>query len=164
MGKQYLVFTGEYEHTIDAKNRLAIPSEIRALIQAERGANNDGEPLKMYVTLGEGQCLCLYTEQGFEKRAEELDHSELDADELLAYERIMFSMTRQVELDKQGRIRLPETLLERAKLGSEVVLLGVKDHLEIRDREAWREHLEMMLSTRPGILMNPRRAMKRRQM
>ncbi len=157
-----LVFTGEYEHTIDAKNRLAIPSEIRALVQRERGDSD--EPVRMYVTLGEGQCLCLYTEKGFEKRAEELDHSELDPDELLAYERLMFSLSRQVELDKQGRVRLPDNLLDRAKLGSEVVLLGVKDHLEIRNREAWREHLEMILSTRPGILMNPRRAMKKRGM
>ena len=111
--------------------------------------------------LGEGQALCLYTESGFEQRAAELDHSELEPDQLLAYERLMFSLARRVEVDKQGRIRLPENLLKMAKLGSEIVLIGVKDHLEIRDRETWQTHVQQMLMSQPQILMNPRRAMHR---
>jgi MraZ protein len=160
-GRHVLVFTGTYEHTIDAKNRLAVPAEIRQLIQDEHPLRPEDSPLRVYVTLGEGQCLCLYTEDGFEKRADELDHSEWEPEQLLAYERLMFSLAKQVELDKQGRVRLPDNLLQMAKLGTEVVLLGVKDHLEIRNRDAWKEHLESILATQPGILMNPRRAMRK---
>lgn len=165
-----MVFTGTYEHSIDAKNRLAIPSDIRAQIQQEAGRRTASGPegaelpgaeaVFLYVTLGEGNCLAIYTEDGFDQRARELDQSELDADQLLAYERVLFSLSRRVELDQQGRVRLPENLLERTGLKGDVVLLGVKDHLEVRDRAAWNAHIERILADQPQILMNPRRAMR----
>lgn len=156
-----MVFTGTYEHAIDTKNRLAIPAEIRGQIQRSVGAGED-DAVYLFVTLGEGQTLALYTEEAFEQRAAELDESQLDADELLAYERLLFSLARRVEIDKQGRIRLPDNLLKRTGLPSDVVLLGVKDHLEIRDRAAWRKHVEQIIRQQPDILMNPRRAMRSR--
>jgi len=119
------------------------------------------ESVHLFVTLGEGQALCLYTEERFEQRAAELDHSELDSDQLLGYERLMFSLAKRVEMDKQGRVRLPENLLKMAKLDPDVVLIGVKDHLEIRNRQAWYTHVQQMLELQPQILMNPRRAMGR---
>jgi len=156
-----LVFTGTYEHTIDGKQRVAIPAGFRR--KMARDQRDPDEPLCMYVTLGEQQCLCLYTEDGFEQRARELDSSDLDATELLEYERILFSQSALVELDKQGRVRLPEHLLRRTNLGTEVVLIGVKDHVEIRDRQTWQTHLDTALQQRPDLLMNPRRAMRRPQ-
>lgn len=154
-----MVFTGTYEHTIDAKNRLAIPSEIRSQIQRSAGVG-DGEPVCVYVTLGESQALCLYTEAGFEQRADELDRSELDPAQLLEYERVFFSLARRVEIDRQGRVRLPENLLKQSHLETEVVLLGVKDHLEVRDRKSWQEYVEQILRGQPGVLRNPRQAMR----
>ena len=155
-----MIFTGTYEHAIDSKNRLAVPSEVR--VQLQRAAKaGEGDPLPLYVTLGEGGVLCIYTREGFEKRADELDHSELNADELLAYERLLFSLSQRVEIDKQGRIRLPESLLKRVKLGPEVTLIGVKDHLEVHDRAKWQEYVESILSNQPALLMNPRRAMRK---
>ena len=153
-----LVFTGTYAHSIDSKKRLAIPSEVRA--QLERAAGQPSQdPVYLYVTLGEGQALCLYTEQGFEQRATELLQSELEPDPLFSYERLFCSLARLVEIDKQGRIRLPEYLLSKAALSSEVVLIGCNDHMEIRDRAAWNEYVEQALATQPQ-LMNPRRAMR----
>jgi len=154
-----LVFTGTYEHAIDSKNRLAIPSDIRHQIQRQMGAV-EGDAIFLYVTLGEDRALSLYTEDGFEQRARELDDSALEAEELLAYERLLFSMARRVEVDKQGRVRLPENLLKQTGLAGEVVLLGVKDHLEIRDRRNWMEHVQRIMQQRPEMLMNPRRAMR----
>jgi len=117
--------------------------------------------VQLYVTLTEGQALALYPQDAFEQRARELDDSALDADELLNYERLLFSLARQVEIDKQGRVRLPDNLLKRTGLAGEVVLLGVKDHLEVRDREAWQQYVEQMLSQNSDLLMNPRRAMRK---
>ena len=158
-----MVFTGTYDHQIDAKHRLAIPSEIRTLLQEDAQsrdpASNSGKTY-LYVLPGDDRTLCLYTEQGFKYRAAQLDDSELDPDELLAYEKLLFSLARRVELDKQGRVRLPDNLLKMADLPSEVVLIGVKDHLEVRDRQQWQEHVRKMLADRPGMLMNPRRAMR----
>lgn len=158
-----MVFTGTYEHSIDAKHRLAIPSEIRALLGRAAEGRSPRSATHVYVTLGEGQALCLYSEEDFEKRATDLDHSELDPEQLLAYERLMYSLARRVELDKQGRVRLPENLLNLAQLGTDVVLIGVKDHLEIRDRDAWHRHVQQTLAQHPSLLMNPRRAMRRTQ-
>lgn len=156
-----MVFTGTFEHSIDAKNRLAIPAEIRAALGQSASPVAQDQAVYLYVMLGEGQALCLYTEAGFEQRATELDDSELDADELLAYERLMFSLARRVEMDKQGRVRLPENLLKMSELTADVVLIGVKDHLEIRDRAAWQTYVRETLAKQPQILMNPRRAMRR---
>lgn len=166
-GDHALVFTGTFEHTIDAKNRLAIPSEIRALLEpANAGATGNpeaaGGSVFLYVTLSEGQVLSLYPEAAFAQRARELDNSELDPAEILEYERVMFSLTRRVELDKQGRVRLPEELLKMTKLGTDVVLLGVKDHLEIRDRQAWLDHVQQVLARQPGLLVNPRQLMRKK--
>ena len=153
-----MVFTGTYEHAIDGKNRLAIPSEIRRhLVHAATKDTTPDTPVYLYVTLGEGGSLCLYEEKLFEKRAEQLDASEMDPEQLLAYERLMFSLAARVELDPQGRVRLPDNLIKMAKLGSEVVLLGVKDHLEIRDRAGWQSHVERTLAESPNVLVNPRR-------
>ena len=160
-----LVFTGTYEHSIDAKNRLAIPAPIRAQIQRAAGAG-EGDAIGLFIIPGEtgpdGGSLNIYTEADFEKRANELDQSELDAEELLEYERILFSMAARVEIDKQGRVRLPDSLIALASLNSDVVLLGVKDHLEIRDRLAWNNHIKQQLSKNSALLMNPRRMMRRK--
>lgn len=152
-----MLFTGTYQHTIDAKNRLAVPSEVRRRLAPEAGPE---APVFMYVTMGESETLCLYAERDFEKRAEQLDASEMDSDELLEYERLMFSLAERVELDAQGRVRLPENLLQMSKLGTDVVLIGVKDHLEIRDRSSWQAYVKQKLAANPRILMNPRRAMR----
>jgi MraZ protein len=56
-------------------------------------------------------------------------------------QRFFFSGAAEAELDKQGRVMIPAQLLEHAKLGKEVVVAGVHDHLEIWDRAAWREEL-----------------------
>ncbi|MCE9591532.1 MAG: hypothetical protein K8S99_13520 [Planctomycetes bacterium] len=156
-----MVFTGTYEHSIDAKNRLAIPAEIRAQLwdaRPERVVRD--APVSVYVTLGEKQSLCLYTEQSFEQRASELDRSELDPEEVLEYERLWYSLSRKVEIDAQGRVRMPDHLLEMAGLGKDVVLIGAKDRVEIRDRQSWHAHVKESLARRPNMLMNPRRAMK----
>lgn len=155
-----MVFTGTFEHAIDAKNRLAIPSEIRGLLRREANRESD-EGIALYVTLGEGQVLCLYTRQEFEKRSTELDHSDRATEEVLSYEALYYSLARLVEMDKNGRVRLPDNLLTMTGLGGDVVLLGVKDHLEIRDRAAWHDYVQKTLTTSPQILMNPRRAMRR---
>lgn len=163
-----MVFTGTYEHTIDAKNRLAIPSEIRSELQAASGwkqvatgnenpVPSDPPPLYVYVILGEGQSLNLYSPEVFEQRAEQLDTSPIDTDEILDYERVLFSLAKRVELDKQGRVVLPENLLQMSKLGKDVVLIGVKDHVEIHDRQAWHEKVRQLLEQRPKLLSNPRR-------
>ncbi len=150
-----MLFTGTYEHTIDAKQRLALPSEVRRSLDPAR----DGE--RLYATIIDGPTLALYTERDFERLAARLDDSERSADAVLEYEQVLFSLTRPVELDSQGRVRLPEQLLRMVDLGREVVLIGVKDHMQIHDRQQWAERMRRTLAERPDLLMNPRRVLRR---
>ena len=90
-----MLFTGTYEHTIDAKQRVAVPADIRERLDPQR----DGEAL--YAVVLEGPTLCLYTERQFEQRAEQLDNSERSPEEVLQYERMFYALARRLELDKQ---------------------------------------------------------------
>jgi MraZ protein len=157
-----LVFYGTHELVIDSKNRMAIPAGIRAELQ--HAAESPHASIHLVVTLGEGKALSLYTRQGYEQHAANLDQSELDPDELLEYERLLFSLSQLVEIDKQGRTLLPELLLQHAGLQaqSKVVLIGAKDHLEIHDRDVWNAYVRRRLDEQGGALMNPRRAMRRK--
>ena len=122
---------GEYDHALDDKNRLAIPAKFRA-------AFADG----IVVTRGLDGCLYAYTRPDWQKlvdgRLAELDMLS-EAGRLIM--RHFFSGATEAELDKQGRVGIPTALIESAKLGKEVTVAGVYDHLEIWDRQTWRDQL-----------------------
>jgi MraZ protein len=122
---------GEYEHTIDDKNRLTLPARFRQ-------AFTDG----IVVTRGMDGCLFAYT-QGDWDRLVQSRLATLDplSKEGRRMQRFFFSGAAEAELDKQGRVNLPGALLEHAKLARDVVVAGVHDHLEIWDRDAWRREL-----------------------
>jgi transcriptional regulator MraZ len=122
---------GEYEHTIDDKNRLTLPSKFRTAF--EEG---------IVVTRGMDGCLFAYTRDDWDN----LVQSRLGMLDPLSKEgrrmqRFFFSGAAESELDKQGRVGLPGALLQHAKLSRDVVVAGVHDHLEIWDRDAWRREL-----------------------
>src|ERR671936_3010910 len=122
---------GEYEHTVDNKSRLTLPAKFRQ-------AFADG----IVVTRGMDGCLFAYTPDDWER----VVHSRLATLDPLRKEgrrmqRFFFSGATEAELDKQGRVGLPAALIEHAKLGRDVVVAGVHDHLEIWDRAAWRREL-----------------------
>ena len=123
---------GEYEHTLDDKNRLTLPAKFRS-----RFAEG------IVVTRGMDGCLFAYTRDAWQNLAENR-LATLDAlsQESRRMQRFFFSGATEAELDRQGRIMLPAALLEHAKLGRDVVVAGVYDHLEIWDRAAWRRELE----------------------
>ena len=139
-----LVFNGTFEHTIDSKNRLAIPSEVRSLVQREAG-QGEGDPIRLVVTIGAGRSLSLFTEAGFEQRARELKALAADRQKLNAFRRVLFSLSQRLELDRQGRLLLPADMLRRTGLSGQVVLIGVDDHLELRDRDEWRREVDTVL-------------------
>jgi MraZ protein len=129
--KVHRMLLGEYEHTLDDKNRLTLPSRFR-------GAFAEG----IVVTRGMDGCLFAYTGDDWAR----LVDSRLAALDPLSKEgrrmqRFFFSGAAETDLDKQGRVMLPAALIEHAKLGREVVVAGVNDHLEIWDRAAWRLEL-----------------------
>jgi len=116
----------------------------------------------LYCVLGGPDVLCLYTEPGYERLAEELRQSDVDPMELLEYEEVFYANSKRIEMDSAGRIRLPEHLLQQTGLAGDVVIAGAGDHLKIRDRAAWNSRLDKTLKDRPGLLVNPRMMLGKR--
>jgi MraZ protein len=123
---------GEYEHTLDDKNRLTLPAKVR---QALGGG--------VVVTRGMDGCLFVFTREGWDEfvvaRLQGLNPFSREARQM---SRFMFAGATETEVDKQGRIMLPPALIEHADLGRDVVVAGVRDHVEIWDRAAWRKQLK----------------------
>jgi transcriptional regulator MraZ len=122
---------GEFEHTVDEKNRLTLPSKFRDSFA-------DG----LVVTRGMDGCLYAYTRSDFDRLVADLRELDPLSREGRVMNRFFFSGAAEAELDKQGRINLPAALIESAGLDREVVVAGVYDHVEIWDRASWREHLK----------------------
>jgi MraZ protein len=123
---------GEYEHTIDDKNRLTLPAKFRHSFA-------DG----IVLTRGLDGGLNAYPRAGWEALVESYlaGLSPLSA-EGRRLQRFFFAPSAEAQLDKQGRVMIPAPLLAHAKLGRDIVVAGVRDHLEIWDRAAWRRELD----------------------
>jgi MraZ protein len=126
------MFLGEYDHTIDAKGRMAVPARFRA--QMDRGA---------VISKGMGTCLSVYPMQRWEEKSAELVEGK-NSDELRDFERRIYPSASEVELDSQGRIVIPARLRAYANLGNEVTVAGVRDHFEIWDRATWQAYQEKL--------------------
>jgi division/cell wall cluster transcriptional repressor MraZ len=122
-----MLFTGETERSIDEKQRISIPAEMR-------GGFLSGI---VYASPGPNDTIWLSPEQTFEKKASFLEQSLLPDEDIMEFEQILFSQSRRIELDKQGRIRLPEALLTLAAISEQAYVLGVGDHLEVLNHQKW---------------------------
>jgi MraZ protein len=123
---------GEYEHTLDDKNRITLPAKFRASFAAG-----------VVVTRGMDGCLYAYRLEDWDKLVE----SRLAGLDPLSQEgrrmhRFFFSGAAEAELDRQGRVMIPAALIEHAGLGRNVVVAGVRDHLELWDGAAWRKEMK----------------------
>jgi MraZ protein len=123
---------GEFEHTIDDKNRLTLPAKFR---QALSGG--------LVITRGMDGCLYCYPQADWERLVESrlAGLNPLSKEGRLMH-RYFYAGASEAEPDKQGRVMLPTTLAKNAEIGREVVVAGVGDHLEIWDRAAWRDHVK----------------------
>ncbi len=120
------MFIGEYTHNLDDKGRLAVPIKFRT--DLKKGA---------VVTRGLDNCLFLYTKPEWEKLAEKLATLPISQANSRAFSRLMLAGAMDVEVDKQGRMVLPEYLREFAGLKKEVVIAGLYNRLELWDSKKW---------------------------
>ena len=143
-----MLFTGQAEITIDAKQRLAIPAKFRgpkAARSKDGPASPDSEttgakpaPTAWYcVPWPDGALLRLYPEDAFHRLSESPDDSLVPNQDLADFEAIFFSSAERLDMDSAGRIRLPKLHLDLVGLPSEVIVLGARNRLEIRGRAAW---------------------------
>lgn len=128
-----VLLTGTYPRSLDEKKRVALPRRIREIL---------GEPATLYITPGPDQSLWLYTQGALERLAERLDTAPATDAEARVFRRLYFAQTEAVDLDKAGRILVPERLVQFAGLSQEVILIGVRDHLELWDASRWQRFVE----------------------
>lgn len=125
------MFFGEFRHSIDAKGRLSIPAKMR---------NQCGE--SVFVTRGNDGCLALYTQEGWEEYYKGIQALPQNKRNSRVYMRLVTSLTSECEFDKLGRINIPLRLRQEGKLEKECVVVGVGDHVEIWNQEAWDQFNE----------------------
>ncbi len=101
-----------------------------------------GEPATLFITPGPDQSLWLYTQAELERLAEKLDQTPATDAEARVFRRLYFAQTEAVDVDRTGRILVPERLVQFAGLRHEVVLIGVRDHLELWDAQRWQQYSE----------------------
>jgi len=129
-----MLLTGAFHRSLDEKHRFAIPKPLRDAI---------GHPdvSVVYLAPGTDSSLELYTEESFSQLAGKLEEGSRNAKEIRAFHRLFYAQVQRVEIDKHGRVRLPAELAELSHLEKEIVLLGVRDHIEIWDRSRWQTYL-----------------------
>ena len=142
-----MLFTGETERSIDDKSRLSLPAEMREGFSSGI----------VYASPGPNDTIWLSPEHIFEKKANSLEQSLLPDEDAMEFEQILFSQSRRIEIDKAGRIRLPDTLLSLAGIGHQAFVLGVGDHLEVLNHESWNAKRAENLAKLRDIMKRARR-------
>jgi MraZ protein len=145
-----MVITDRYDHVIDDKGRLAIPSQIRNAMDPER----DGQA---FYLVPEGRYLQLIPEKLFEKLAGAAPTGLLPSAEVAKARRYLYSMSSKLEPDKQGRVMIPGRFMKDSDqrdpitptlLDREVTLVGAGDRLELWNRQDYIAHMRETLADR----------------
>lgn len=115
---------GEYQHNIDAKGRVAVPTKFR-----------DDLGMRFYITKGLDGCLFVLQQSEWEKLEEKI--RQMPISKARTIQRFFFSGAAEVQPDKQGRILIPQPLREHASLNKEVTFIGTANRVEIWDSAKW---------------------------
>ena len=126
---------GEYKHTLDPKKRLSLPSRWRK----ELGKH-------LVITRGLDNCLFVYPLKEWRSITEKVGRLPLGQADTRSFNRFFLSGAVEVEVDKIGRILVPDFLKDFANLDAKVVLAGIHDRVEIWDEKKWNEYKERIES------------------
>jgi MraZ protein len=139
-----MFLAGTYELTIDGKNRLSVPFAIRRKLSEDRDGHS------FYVVPGRRPgTLTFYPEKYYEVLRADLPGDDALSDEAFAYRQFESSQSALLDPDGQGRVLIPERLLAKAGIGKDVVLIAVRDHLELWNRAAFEEFEAAMWAEYP---------------
>jgi MraZ protein len=120
------MFLGEFSHIIDDKGRLTLPAKYRT----DLGHG-------VVVTRGVDKCLFIFTAEEFQRLADQIGQLPMTQSEARELSRHFFSGASDVELDKQGRVLIPQNLRDYAGLDGEVMVTGINTRIEVWDVKAW---------------------------
>ncbi|EFO79334.1 MraZ protein [Oscillochloris trichoides DG-6] len=134
------MFLGEFEHSIDDKGRVAIPARFREEL-------SEG----MVLTRGFDACLQAFPRAIWQQLAQKVSSLSLGSPEARTLRRMLFSNAAEVEVDRQGRILVPQNLREYAGLAEQVVISGMDTYFELWSADRWRNVMEQLDTSGAGI-------------
>ena len=126
------MFMGEFQHTIDSKGRLTMPAKFREDLGT-----------KFIVTRGLDGCLFGYPQTQWAQLEEKLAEMPLAKKDARTFVRFFYSAATECEIDKQGRINIPNSLKTHANLDKNCVVIGVSNRIEIWDEARWQDFSEV---------------------
>lgn len=126
------MFYGEYQHSLDNKDRVIIPAKFREIFK-------ENYVEKFFITRGLDQCLFVFTEESWRAQEKKFRDLSFTKGEARKFNRLFFSGAGEVICDKQGRILIPNYLKSYADIKEDVVIIGVSDRIEIWSKEKWND-------------------------
>ena len=129
------MFYGEYQHSLDNKDRVIIPAKFREIFK-------ENYVEKFFITRGLDQCLFVFTEESWKVQEKKFRDLSFTKGEARKFNRLFFSGAGEVICDKQGRILIPSYLKSYADIKEDVVIIGVSDRIEIWSKSKWDEFFE----------------------
>lgn len=148
-----MLFTDAHERTIDEKNRIQIPAPYRDELDPDRSG------AALYLVPGErSRTLSIYPQKYFEERMRSIHTDQIPGQDALDFEQMFYSMASRVEMDKQGRLVLPERQLQAAELGKDVYITGASYRLDVwnkGDYEAFIKDVAGRRTQLQGFLRMP---------
>ena len=127
------MFLGQFQHTLDEKGRLTVPARFRELLDG--GA---------YITQGLDQCLVVMTSPSFNQTMSNLSAMNMADPNARLLRRVILANAYSIEVDKVGRMLVPQQLREYAKLASDAIVAGQGDYFEIWSPDAWNEQMKQI--------------------
>ena len=125
------MFFGSFEHCLDEKNRLLIPSRLRGQLGS-----------KLFIMKGYEGSLAIYPEEGFQKYLNKLESLPFESKISRDIERISLSSVFELDVDKVNRIQIPTALINKYSISKDVVVVGVIDHIEVWSKAKWEQYLK----------------------
>lgn len=123
------MFMGEYQHSLDNKNRISVPAKFREKLGRE-----------FIMSKGLEGCIYVFTTEQWEVLANKLKELPFTDKDANAFVRFIFSGACEIEMDKQGRALIPQNLIEYAHINKEIVSIGVCTRIEIWSKESWNSY------------------------
>lgn len=129
-----MLLTGAFRRALDEKARIAIPRRMRSLMSAN-------PELTVYLAPGTDGCLAVYAEEAFKGLGDKLAGGSPTGADVRAFSRLFYARAQSAEVDGQGRMRIPPDLQQLCGLAKEVMVVGVRDHLELWDVSKWEAYV-----------------------
>ena len=115
------MFSGEFNHVIDAKKRIFIPAQFRDEL---------GQKFYFCKSMPGNTCVLVYSEEGYAQRVNAVKENTS-----VHFQRFLYEGAQLAESDKSGRVTIPQKLFEYAGLSKNIVILGMNDHVELWDKD-----------------------------